>query len=140
MFLEISQNSQENTYARVWRRCSTVNFAKFLRTAFFTEHDWVTASEPFMTMQWFSIYLRLIFLDLWKSFEYALGSKYLGVLNMQQLRTVLDTLECARKFISIPKYVWILPNKQATEYKMTFFCYLVALSNAENQLFIDGRA
>ena len=53
MFLEISQNSQENTCARVsffnkvaglrpatllkkrlWHRCFAVNFAKFLRTPF----------------------------------------------------------------------------------------------------------
>ena len=39
VFLEISQNLQENTYARVtflmkclWHRCFPVNFAKFLRT------------------------------------------------------------------------------------------------------------
>ena len=56
VFLEISQNSQENTCARVsllivaglrsatllkkrlWRRCFPVNFAKFLRTPFLTEH------------------------------------------------------------------------------------------------------
>ena len=56
MFLEISQNSQENTCARVffkkiaglrpatllkkrlWHRCFPVNFAKFLRTPFLTEH------------------------------------------------------------------------------------------------------
>ena len=54
VFLEISGNSQENTCARdffhkvskpatllknsLWHRCFTVNFAKFLRTPFFTEH------------------------------------------------------------------------------------------------------
>ena len=58
VFLEISQTSQENTCARVsflikwqaapatllknrpWHRCFSVNFAKFLRTPFFTEHLW----------------------------------------------------------------------------------------------------
>ena len=56
MFLEISQNSKENTCARVsiliklqaWglqqkrsrHKCFTVNFAKFLRTHFLTEHLW----------------------------------------------------------------------------------------------------
>ena len=58
MFLEISQNSQENTRARVsflvklqarsaallkkilWHRCFPVNFAKFLRKHFLTEHLW----------------------------------------------------------------------------------------------------
>ena len=61
VFLEISQNSQENTCARVsfliklqaasatllkkrlWHRCFPVNFAKFLRTLF-TERVWATAS------------------------------------------------------------------------------------------------
>ena len=59
VFLEISQNSQENTCAivsfliklqasdlrpttllkkRLWQRCFPVNFAKFLRTPFLTEH------------------------------------------------------------------------------------------------------
>ena len=61
VFLEISQNSQENTCARVsfliklqasglspttllkkrlWHRCFPVNFVKFLRTLFFTNHLW----------------------------------------------------------------------------------------------------
>ena len=58
VFLEISQNPQENTCARVsfsikllawpatllkkrlWRRCFPVNFVKFLRTPFFIEHFW----------------------------------------------------------------------------------------------------
>ena len=47
VFLEISQNSQENTCARVqatllkkklWHRCFPVNFLEFLRTTFLTEH------------------------------------------------------------------------------------------------------
>ena len=58
VFLKISQNSHENTCARVsfliklqargllllkkrlWHRCFLVNFAKFLRTPFFIEHVW----------------------------------------------------------------------------------------------------
>ena len=58
MFLEISQNSQENTCARasflitlqasalqlfkqrLWHRCFPVNFVKFLRTPFLTKHLW----------------------------------------------------------------------------------------------------
>ena len=46
-FLEISQNLQENACARVsflkrrlWKRCFPVNFAKYLRTSFLTEHLW----------------------------------------------------------------------------------------------------
>ena len=45
VFLEIQQNSQENTCSRVsfskkrlWHRCFPVNFVKFLRTPFFAEH------------------------------------------------------------------------------------------------------
>ena len=80
VFLEISQNSQENTCARVlfsiklrppatllkkrlWHRCFPLNFAKFLRTSFFTEHlwwlplnhkpfyDWDLYSMPFLFYQ-----------------------------------------------------------------------------------------
>ena len=40
MFLGILQNSQENTFARAWQRCFPVNFVKFLRTPFLTEHLW----------------------------------------------------------------------------------------------------
>ena len=43
MFLEISQNSQENTFVtlfkkRFWHGCFPVNFLKFLRAHFFIEH------------------------------------------------------------------------------------------------------
>ena len=31
---------------RLWHRCFPVNFAKFIRTPFFIEHFWTTASEP----------------------------------------------------------------------------------------------
>ena len=52
-FLEISQNSQENACARVsflkkrlWHRCFPVNFAKFLRTTFLTEHPrWLLLNQ-----------------------------------------------------------------------------------------------
>ena len=47
VFIEILQNSRENTCARVsflikrlWHRCFLVNFVKFLRTLFLTEHLW----------------------------------------------------------------------------------------------------
>ena len=40
VFLEFSQYSQENTSARAWNRCFPVNFVKFLRTPFLTEHLW----------------------------------------------------------------------------------------------------
>ena len=55
VFLEIPQNSQENTCTRVsfsatllkkrlWHRCFPVNFTKFLRTPFFNRTPLVTAS------------------------------------------------------------------------------------------------
>ena len=49
VFLEISQNSQENTCARasfliskkrLWHSCFPVNFVKFLSTTFFIELHW----------------------------------------------------------------------------------------------------
>ena len=41
VFLEVSQNSQENACARVsWHRCFPVNLANSLRTPFFIEHLW----------------------------------------------------------------------------------------------------
>ena len=64
VFLEISQNSQENTCARIffliklkasslqlyfkkrlWHRCFSVNCAKFLKAPFFIEHLQKTASQ-----------------------------------------------------------------------------------------------
>ena len=80
MFLEILQNSQENTCARVYfltklqpwgsgtgYRCFPVNFAKFLRTYFIIEQLWwllliiltisavqVFSPEPISTVVWFS--------------------------------------------------------------------------------------
>ena len=59
MFLKILQNSQESIFAgvsflllrpatyfkkRPWHSCFPLNFAKFLRTPFFTKHLWTTAS------------------------------------------------------------------------------------------------
>ena len=65
MFLEIAQ-TQENTSARdsfliklqakallkkiLWNRCFPMNFAKFLRTLFFTERLWTTASKFSISM------------------------------------------------------------------------------------------
>ena len=58
VFLKISQNSQENTCARfsflkkrLWRRCFPVNFAKFLRRLFFTEHlRWLFLKITYLTL------------------------------------------------------------------------------------------
>ena len=71
VFLEISQNSQENTCARVsffnkvaglrlkkqlWHRCFRVNFTKFLRTQFLTEHlitlSWENLNCVELNLEW----------------------------------------------------------------------------------------
>ena len=63
------------------------------------------------------------------------GTEYAAILNMQQLHTVLNFRECAWISINILAYVWIIVNKQASEYNVTSSaCYFVALSNTENQL------
>ena len=48
MFLEISQNSPEKTCFRAsgTGACFPVNFAKFLRTPFLTEHFWFNPFQP----------------------------------------------------------------------------------------------
>ena len=81
LFLEIPQNSQENTSAivsfliklqaqpatllkkRLWRRCFPVNFAKFLRTPFLTEHRrWLLL--PLVVIQYFFFPVQTIsFID-----------------------------------------------------------------------------
>ena len=83
VFFELLQNSQENSCARMsfliklqalvkkrfWHRCFPANFAKFLRTAFLTEHlQWLlSASSNNLSLKrywlccWFSapnVYLR----------------------------------------------------------------------------------
>ena len=79
VFLKISQNSQENTCARVslimlqeppvtllkkrlWHMCFPANYAKFLRTPFLTEHLW-----------WLLLYHFMIILLLFSSFATWLG-------------------------------------------------------------------
>ena len=51
VFLEISQNLQENTCARVL--CFPVNFVKFLRTTLFTEHLWWLLLEKNIKLLYF---------------------------------------------------------------------------------------
>ena len=70
VFLEISQNSQENICTRVsfliklqasdpatllkkrlWHRCFPVSFLKFLRTPFFIKHLWQLLLKHNVTMQ-----------------------------------------------------------------------------------------
>ena len=84
VFVEISQNSQENTCARVsflkkrlWHRCFPVNFVKFLRTSFLKEHLWWlllkhwSQKARFLTnyTQIVSIWVLKILLLFWKYFQ-----------------------------------------------------------------------
>ena len=78
MLIEISQNSQESTCARVsfliklkasglWHRCFSVNFEKFLRTPFFTEHLWWLGLYLFVTHPCiFYIFHQVV----WKPFKF----------------------------------------------------------------------
>ena len=82
VFLEISQNSQENTCARVsfliklqaalatllknslWHRCFSVNFAKFVRAPFLTEQvRWLLLAAILLTITVVNIFLRTPFLQ-----------------------------------------------------------------------------
>ena len=59
-FLVFSPNARkygpEKTLLKVWHRCFTVNFAKFLKTSFFIEHLWT------LFTQWMALEL-----DFWRS-------------------------------------------------------------------------
>ena len=48
-------------------------FCEISKNTYFTERLWTTASETVLAMPGFSIFL--IILDIWQSFEYALGIK-----------------------------------------------------------------
>ena len=70
MFLEISQNSLENTCARVpflikrlWRRCLPVNFVKFLKTPFLQNTSgWVLPLFSMMALEvWFEVFSEIMF-------------------------------------------------------------------------------
>ena len=88
--LEISINSQENTCARVsfliklqtsgllkkrlWHKCFPVNFAKFLKTHFLTEHLVVAASEQWNYSTGKSIFFfggKIYFIYLMASINFA---------------------------------------------------------------------
>ena len=59
VFLEISQNSQENSATlfkkRLWHRCFPVNFMKFLRTPLLAEH-----------LRWVLLYLLCVIISKWR--------------------------------------------------------------------------
>ena len=80
VFLEISQNSQENTCTRVsfllktrlWHRCFSVNFVKFLRTPKFSRLSrlvhglrWLKKTEDFLVKSSDSRGCQIIFLLSW---------------------------------------------------------------------------
>ena len=71
VFLEISQNWQENSCARfsflikfrpVWHRCFPMNFAKFLRTLFLREHlPWLPMKLQLTIQRNYKIFYFLVF-------------------------------------------------------------------------------
>ena len=76
VFLEISQNSQENICAikkRPWHICFPVNFAKFLRTPFLQNTCEFVLIKIFIVFQeltlqmLFLVFLRTVMTILWKS-------------------------------------------------------------------------
>ena len=89
VFSEISQNLQENTCSRVrpatllkkrlWRRWFPVNFAKFLRTSFLTEHlRWLLLSL---------MYNKPLSPSSWNIMKSIL--RYLGQINCEHLNKIL---------------------------------------------------
>ena len=56
---------------RLWQRCFLVDFAKFLRPPFFTEHLLETASEYKITSFWKLRQSILYFKDKWLSLNFA---------------------------------------------------------------------
>ena len=78
VFLKILGNSQENASAtlltkRLWHRCFLVNFQKFLRTPFLTEHLLLAASD--VTKQCFMVWVKIVLTSsfpVWVQFFYGL--------------------------------------------------------------------
>ena len=54
---------------RLWPRCFPVNFLKFLRTTFFTEHVWTTASVCFIYFEVFKQFRSIFFGKLFEIFN-----------------------------------------------------------------------
>ena len=112
VFLEISQNSQENTCARasfliklqalpetllkkrLWRRCFPVNFAKFLRTPCFTEHLW-----------WLLLKIQLWIRCFSSSFDCILS-----FISLDHYRNYLFSLELDAILIAQITFFWEKPS------------------------------
>ena len=109
VFLEVSQNSQEKTCAKVslllkkrlWHRCFPVNFVKFLRTPFL-QNSSGRLLLPFATvaLNYSNIYLYNIYLDLNLTYE-----------NILLKNIVVFTLEAAIRKIGVFKNFAIFTRK-----------------------------
>ena len=99
VFLEISQNSQENTCARVsiliklnfikketLAQVFSFDFCEISKNTFFTEHVWATAS----LMNWFYYYLSIYFY-FWENLTKA---RYFSVSNLpeKKMQKKLDSI------------------------------------------------
>ena len=104
VFLKISQNSQEKACnfikKRLWHRCFLVNFAKFLRTPFFTEHPAYFAFYSFAICWNFQngfIKLRQhhLFSWSWSHKTMTCSSSFNScVLNKKVQHALIDKLKC----------------------------------------------
>ena len=93
VLLKILQNSQENTRARVsfliklaqhWHKCFSVNFEKFLRMAFCTEHLWWLLLNPIQ------------------------DGSYWGCLQMRESKKALF-LEICHTYPTVMKFATVIP-------------------------------
>ena len=102
VLLEISQNSQENTFARdsvliklqacnfikkcLWYRCFPVNFARFLRTPFFTKHlRWLLLWVSFLFFLC-ALLLLIVAGTGWEGATWRSGTDSLALLGWASLR------------------------------------------------------
>ena len=78
---------------RLWPRCFPVNFLKFLRTTFFTEHVWTTASVCFIYFEVFKQFRSIFFGKLFEIFnmsgisdKYVLHFNFIIICKKQRLQ------------------------------------------------------
>ena len=99
----------------LWHRCFSVNFVKFLRTPFFTEHLWATASEIRLNTSILYIFKKTTAVSshpFYKVFSWVIFN--FGQLNVYFLIIIksvkLNVYETSYSYaiMKIPRKVWIL--------------------------------
>ena len=128
VFLEILQNSEENTFTRVsflikvqasgtkpWYRCFPVNFAKFLRTPFIIEHLWRLLLEyaPVVSIAKLKFLLKsgshipkiLFYLLQWKPFHKMMKNAFFFILKFLFILKILQFLSWL--FGHVEKTAWL---------------------------------